>query len=458
MDVIYKGLWFLPSSKSFPNGLISVDKDKCLEGTLTINEEGFYTLETLGNFPDVIEQPFVINGNSTDGKAITLFDCYDFKGPFNSSALVNQNKYIANYVTITKNQTKKAYFNSINEIKISKFYFNSHNFSSWLWNNNFIFDKPSKGRSGKTISIKYRIPKKDKGVEIKKDFRIRILTYPVISGHEMATTKRDISERNYVLISGKNIKIDNALEAMHKFLDFLTVAIGETQTHQEVIFFNQGIRYEYYFNSSKKGEKRKIYPPHMFFNYHMIKDRWNDILIRWFDTYENMIDIFRLFFSLCNNRVIYLEQKFLFLVQFLESFHRKINPVNEEKINDWKELLEKSFSNEISKDEIKDLKGKLKYGYEPSLEARLNDLFKSSNITKKILNEKKYTIFSKKVSETRNYRTHLGTKTENVIDDSKELLKVCNILDRLARYNILKIMGFTDEQVAEIMKLHLWVG
>lgn len=453
MNLTYKGIWFLPNNKSFFDGLLSIDVSKTLQGTLIITEEGDYTLETLGNFSDVpMDETFTINGNSTDGMAITLFGCYDIKGSFNSNALINPNKYKAMQVVVTKNQSQNAYFDSVNDVKLSSFRFNSDNLNGWLFNSNFIYEGFQKYRAGKHIYVKYRLPKRDSGVKLKSGLKIKLITEPTISGLSIAETQRSITEDNFIELSRKDLMINDVLSAMDKILDFLTIAVGETQSPKAVSFVSNKIRYKYYFTTVKKGKEKKIIPQHMFFSYRFIEPQWNDIIKRWFDTYEEMIDIFRLFFSLFSNRNMYLNQRFLLLVQFLESFHRKTNPIDDEKINEWNIKLETAFSEGLNEKQIKDFKGKLKYGYEPPLEARLNALFKSSVVTKNFLGVEKYSVFSNKVAETRNYLTHLGHKTLNVIVDNKELIQACIKLDKLSRYVILETLGLTEKQMSEIIK------
>lgn len=453
MDIVYNGVWFLPSSRTFPNGLLAVDDDSILQGKLTITEEGDYTLETLGHFSDIPDdKSFTINGNSTNGMAITLFGCYDLKGSFNSNALINPNKYNAMQVAIARNQSSNSYLDSVNDVKLSSFRFTTHNLSSWLYNNNFIYEGHQKYRAGKNIYIKYRFPKRDKGFQIQSGLRIKIATVTTVSGMSIAETQRSITEENFIELSKKNLRIDESYSAMDKFLDFLTIGVGETQCPKDVSFVSNKIRYKYYFTTSKKGKVKDILPQHMFFSYRLIEPQFNNIIKQWFDTYEDMIDIFRLYFSLFGNKTMYLNQKFLLLVQFLESFHRKLNPVDDKKINEWNIMLETAFSDDISEKAIRDFKGKLKYGYEPSLEARLNFLFKSSTMAKSIIGTEKFTTFSNKVAETRNYLTHLGHKSAKVIVDNVDLIQVCIVLDKLSRYWILKTMGLNEGQMSEIIK------
>jgi len=384
--------------------------------------------------------------------AITLFGCYDLKGSYNSSALININKYKAFQVAITRNQTISSYLDSIYDVKISSFRFSTYNLSSWLYNSNFIYEGHQKYRAGKNIYVKYRLPKQDKGVKLKSGIRLRIVTVPTISGLSNAETQRSIIEENFIELSRKNLKINESLYAMDKLLDFLTIGVGEAQSPNNVSFVYNKIRYKFFFSTAKNGSNKNVYPQHMFFSYRHIMPQWNNIINRWYDTYDDMIDIFRLFFSLFSKSSIYLNQRFLLLVQFLESFHRKAYPMDDTKIDEWRKILDTAFSSEITEKVKKDLISKLKYGYEPSLESRLNSLFKCSTLPLITKGNFKFTIFSKKVAETRNYLTHHGHKTVNVIDDNKDLIQACIVLDKLSRYCILNTMGLSDIQMAEIVK------
>jgi len=57
MDLVYNGVWFLPSSKTFPNGLLAVDDDSILQGKFWINHllsMEIVQMEWLLHFSDVM--------------------------------------------------------------------------------------------------------------------------------------------------------------------------------------------------------------------------------------------------------------------------------------------------------------------------------------------------------------------------------------------------------------------
>lgn len=453
MSFILKGLWFLSDKKSFSDKSIIVHDRDCREGTLTIDDDN-YILEITGTFDEyqIGMSGFTINGNTVDGKAVTLFNCINLGGAINSNAFATINKYIANSAAISKDHSRNGYIDSFDDLTIDKFLFSSINLNEWKWNSNFKMKKHNWDyKPGEIYSIEYEIPINNDPFLLADDVKFRIMTNATLPGFDLVMTERKISENNYIELSGENIAINHMMEYMYKVLDFLSIAIGNTQSPMKTSFIRNKVKFEYYFTTTRKSLDKKVLPQRMFFTYRDIENDLKTIIVKWIESYNQMKDIYQLFFSLCIKQGLFVNERFLFLVQFLESFHRQANPITEDVKAKWLDDVKSISSETMSKERIKEIQDKLSFGYEPTLKNRLSEILDSCSITPKLLGEKKNIKFIRQIIDTRNYLTHYGKKSVNVLTSITDLHETSEIMEKLSRFNLLKSMNFSDENVTEIL-------
>lgn len=244
---------------------------------------------------------------------------------------------------------------------------------------------------------------------------------------------------------------------------FLTLAIGFAQKTNDMYGYFKGSKVGIYIKHYNMGVVKEILPIYMFINYRRYVSKIDDIIKRWFNRYNILEDVLNLYFSLLIQKNIYEEYKFLFRVQILEAYHRKVHmedeSIKERKIY-IKELIEK-----ISDDKDKKfLKDKLSFAYEPSLAERLKSLFYECSIIEEILEPKNINIeenineFVKKIRDTRNYLTHYDKSLSEKSLKNKELGKVSRKLDIIIRYYLFIELGFSKDECKEIFNEYYKFG
>ncbi|NEP87815.1 MAG: hypothetical protein F6K18_13865 [Okeania sp. SIO2C2] len=145
-----------------------------------------------------------------------------------------------------------------------------------------------------------------------------------------------------------------------------------------------------------KEQNRLLFQHEMLFSVSDIDNR-SSTLERWFDSRKELDSTFNLFFSIWYKPDMYLNHKFLNLVQVVESYHRRRIETNEEKNSSLQERAESYHCCLIKKKKKK----------EPFLRERLEALLKFElilDVTNELIQDKDS--FITKVVHTRNYLTH----------------------------------------------------
>src|SRR5690554_1231871 len=92
---------------------------------------------------------------------------------------------------------------------------------------------------------------------------------------------------------------------------------------------------------------------------------------------------------------------------------------------------------EISKEDRKNIRERIAYGYEPTLKERLKFLFREYAHDSILNNEKSI----KAIKNTRNYLTHYGSKRSDFIENPLILNDINNELEKVIKAVMLKTIG-----------------
>lgn len=173
------------------------------------------------------------------------------------------------------------------------------------------------------------------------------------------------------------------------------------------------------------------------------KNTVNDILINWFNLQEVYGRIFNLLSSLLDEKpFIYLEHSFLNTVQWYEGFCRIKYPASNKDIHKFKAQIEK-IVNQISENEDKELiQGITQFSYETPLNKQFKKLFNDFNL-KEILNisSKELDSLIFYISKNRNMLTH-PTKENNI--KYPQLISLTEILKHYAFIILIKSLKLNE--------------
>ncbi|MDY7004678.1 MAG: hypothetical protein SWX82_12145 [Cyanobacteriota bacterium] len=187
----------------------------------------------------------------------------------------------------------------------------------------------------------------------------------------------------------------------------------------------------------------------MLFSLSDIKSDFSLIMQRWFDSVEKLDSVVNLFFSIKYKPDIYLENKFLNLVQALESYHRRQIKNHILPEDEHKERIERILDSVTS--EYKEwLKDKLNYSNEPTLKERLIELLELiPEITNQLIKDKEG--FATKVKNARNYFTHYNKSLKKKVPQPEELSWFIELLSFILQACILKELGCTSERCHQLL-------
>jgi len=149
------------------------------------------------------------------------------------------------------------------------------------------------------------------------------------------------------------------------------------------------------------------------------------------------------------NPRMYLEDRFLSLIQAIESFHRRVyggKYLPDEKYDKLYEVLVNGVPEDVES-ELKDrLMEYLKYGNEFSLRKRLKEIFdKYKEILDKFIENKKD--FIEKVVNTRNYFTHYDKELKEYAARGEDLYRLTQKLRMCLEICLLTEIGFTSKEI-----------
>jgi len=398
----YKGQWWLPNEPA-----------KAVSGTLKYTHNDGAVLELMGSFEDSREmykmaRPVIILGTSSNGKDISLHGCFLLQVRKSYPGL-STSSYFANMVLVG------AHFHKAEDIRFRSINVRFSHFDEWANLSGFKIDHPKE----ENVVIKYKRPD-DIRVGISSNLTIAITTRAKFT---LVQKKAGVEQQTIARIETvQGSSIENLHSIIQHLQNFLCLAVREPV---------------YVLNMEGETERSKMtdmdyYPPvgifykspyiseapeslvglDMLFTYKDINIDFEVLLRKWFEKADVLKPICGLYFGTLYNPHLYLENRFLSLVQAAEALHDRIYggrylPDSEYKARVFTPLVN-AFP-DVEQDLSESLMDRLRYGNKYSLRTRLSQLLdKSGRIVPQLLGNRK--VFIDKVITTRNYLTHYDQK------------------------------------------------
>jgi hypothetical protein len=177
-------------------------------------------------------------------------------------------------------------------------------------------------------------------------------------------------------------------------------------------------------------------------------------LKRWFQSKSLLGPVLELFTTATAN-LGFLEERFLGLTQALETFHRRTmaGTFMDQEIYDRDifPILIGAIPNSLSKDHRTSLKSRLRFGNEVSLRRRIRELIRRHLASLQELFELTPAV-GDEIVDMRNSLTHLplGVSYESI--DIPNLAFLASICSRLLEFLLLEVLGFSAEQVLNLVR------
>jgi hypothetical protein len=426
-----------------------------LPGTLRLSESGKAFLEVVGHFGEQID---AINGSPNlgrivgileKGELVTLDGC-SYSNRNISFGGVSKCTIRANLALIGAN------FEKDHPLAFSKVSFSLEGLDEWLEISGI---KVTLNLEETSAVIKYE-PPQELSLSLPDDIRLSFefgWTVPSLGNLKEAK----VTQKAYVSLESNEIRPLHFFKSLiFKITNFFCFAINEIVGLESVTGFYPELKIEIpdgksyevpikmYYESLPFSEKKPKLDLHsMLFRYCHITTDIEKILTKWLNNYEVSEPAFNLYFASKSGGHKYLDGRFLSLAQGIETLHRRNSNETLMQTNQYSSLMEQLIAS--CQEEHKSwLNGKLKFGNELSLRARLKQMLAPFHRFFGETSQQKYLI--SKIIDTRNYLTHYDPCLETSAAKGVELLKISFKLEWLFQLHFLRLIGMTDEEIDRV--------
>lgn len=445
----YKGLWWLPGNP-----------EQKIPGQLTLTSNKEATLELEGRFLSnrkVVTEGFglaLLLGQSRSER-ITLRNCYQSmpRTRFVAGSDVSYVSQIsANDVLIG------THFDTEEAIRFRKLSVHYTNLDEWVITENYYKIKDKNERSAEFV-IQYKRPQATQIRVDNHDISIGIAIF-----RDTSLTQVNVTQKAWMDISFEQERpLDECFSFLYHIQNFLCLAmgvpaypleiVGRTETKEKV----QICRYI----GKWAIEAKSVHRINMLFTLTDVQEQLESHLCNWIEKAELLKPVYDLFFGTLYNPYLYVQSRFLNLIQAIEAYHRrryvgKYQPDEDYRKGLYQKLVA-AIPSEVDNDFRQSLKdGKLYYANEYSLRKRLLELINmlTSDIRIWFLAYKNLKEdFVKKVCDTRNYLTHYDPESPpKAVLQSSELHKLSQQLQIILQLCLLKEMGFDSEVIGRLLR------
>lgn len=440
-DFEIKGTWWLPDNA-----------DRKIPGTLRFLPKTAISLELHGSLHFSKSSELLIleilHGQSSEGKEITLYDCFETNNTEISSNIV------VNHVFIGK------WFHEPEDIKFPFVRVSYEHLEEWLGGIRFerkLARRPFSVKHNPPQALTVKLPSIGARLTLNYTFSAKSeMIHSAELSHTDCFELRPRKQQNY------RWYIDN-LHTLHVFLVLLIGGIIRVRT---VTGFgdmtgNVGrriIREEIEIHAVPVEMKPdKVDTWDMIFKLPVLRDNIQNYLDKWFAEFELLAPVYDLFLPIMSRHSRYHETIFLNLTQVIEAFHRRIYGnlyLDDKDYQPIYELLVKTIPGSIPKGLRSSLKSKLSFGNEISLRSSFNKLLKGA-IWDECLSHfiKDKNDFIGTVVDTRNYYVHYDKKLVNLYLKPRDGLYHCNELLTLILFVLLyQHIGIPVKTIFEAVK------
>jgi hypothetical protein len=204
-----------------------------------------------------------------------------------------------------------------------------------------------------------------------------------------------------------------------------------------------------------KHARGELHPARMLLPYGQVKDKFPDMVERWFSRSEQAVLATNVLFGLQNLESPAVNLKFLLAAQAAESYHRSLPTglyMDQGLYDAAVQELASHMPDAIQGDHRRSLKNRLKYGNEYSLRKRLAGLFDRipENSRQRIAGD--VDRFIDRVVDTRNYYTHYDNTLQDKAFACKDAYVVAGRLHILVTANLLHDLGIKDENLLPVLE------
>jgi hypothetical protein len=399
----------------------------------------------------------IILGFTKDGKLLTLVESRRFNFTLPCPGIINQ-KYRVSVALLG------VHFNKIEEIKFFKLSVEYTYLSAWVYSEipNFLQEWYQQDFENQNF-FDSKVANRNNPVLEAKTSKGKISIKPAVNwfNNFLESTQRKFAQITIDLLE-EELTIDECYSNyLYPLQNLLTLATNKNNFIVKLTVFSrngnkQNLHLEpeaipiqlisQIISQDKREEKTSI---QMLFKLKDIETEFALYIQKWLNISEEVKHICALYFGIQYAEFMYGEQRFLSIVQALESYHR-IQVSNEQISQEEHEKRLKEIYDRVPSQHLDWLKEKLNFSHEPSLKDRIEYL---TNLHKKGITPliKDRNAFIKRVKNTRNYYTHYDKSLKNKFAQGEELFRLTQILSFLLKSCLLNELGCTPARCADLI-------
>ncbi|MHB1133536.1 MAG: ApeA N-terminal domain 1-containing protein [Chloroflexota bacterium] len=440
-----RGKWYLPDKPE--NAIAGTLSFSFGDGArLRLDDAFVRALETFTD-SDIASTPEVLLGVSSEGDPITLQRCLR----------TNVNKYGSSYFVHVV--FIGAHFATEAEIQFSDLCVHYRFADQWANVRAFEFDWHL---DSNRLRIDYQRPDPipagtAQGFDLQVSFSVH---YPTLS---MVQTEATVKQAALVRFRAPSTTyFREFMRAVHDVENFLSLATTEQSYPTEMTGSSEAnvqrlpsgkayhpaitILYQPARMSTKEVE---LIPPEMLFTLSDLEGSLPRVLSTWIDRSRLLNPIMDLYFSSLHNEGAYIEQRFLGLVQALESYHRRTIRNCELPTEEHEQIVMRVLDSAPA-DCRGWLEGKLAHSNEPRLYKRLREL---QRMYCTVLGHSSGQIdsFAHRVSRLRNYLTHYDDGSGIEPPNGEDLYQLMQTLRLLLDMCMLSELGFPLDKMEKLV-------
>ncbi|MBA2592447.1 MAG: hypothetical protein M3495_18775 [Pseudomonadota bacterium] len=427
-----------------------------IPGTLKVSDSGKVALDVLGTFrelPEFEPRPApIIHGVTENGKSATLFDCFTYSTQLRFPGIPKASATAA-YLFLG------AHLHETDPLEFARVIFSVEGLNQWLGLTGISVSHEWDAHELKQAAITFRPPpaqayKLGGALDLSIKFRS---TIPF--GYGSITEARVAQEAFLEIEAAKPTAFHDLLRVVHRVNTFLCLAIDEavaltgvgvsSPTISETIGENtRPVGLQVYFPSLPHSEKAPAVDSHrLLFPYAAVAANLGDLISAWLADYEVLEPAINLYFASTTARHAYVETRFLFLVQGLETFHRRTSDKTVMPDSEFQDV-KRTVLSMCPQSHTEWLKTRLTYANELSLRQRLRALI--DPISHYFGDSSRVGALIHEVVTTRNYLTHYDKSSKQAALSGEALSEVSMKLEAMFTLLFLRRFGFTTDQLDQV--------
>lgn len=244
---------------------------------------------------------------------------------------------------------------------------------------------------------------------------------------------------DYIEVFRRLLMFCTSVEAFAEDIEFLLP--DESEKWVEFLSPNPGVT-----NAIRTRSQRRLT-----LGFRELGQDFSEFLNVWFGYNKRLSSVLSLYFGCIHNRTLYDTQRFLFLAQALEVYHRNHESFNglEQDDKQWAARLERIL-NSVVPDEKEWLKGRLAFANEKTLSTRLKELLDahSSDITDVIPDPNEFRAL---VRDSRNAYTHYSATRRKNVAEGVQLHRLCWQMQTFLCLCILKDLKISGDPINRLI-------